>query len=217
MSRLTSVHKWFLEEFLRMKDGYVPVLESDRKFQIFFQDEVGIDIEDPKYKRNGTSKANRMRAFWVVESNHLIALCLEGLLELCKMKSYGIEEDYMKFNKIIEELKSCDLDYIFEGVVIPHDKIIKDCCNSIAEGVKAGRAENAMDRLHTLFFRWLRIAKKTEKTCTMDALYSEYVNGLKGFIDDRVYKVLKSHTGIVQQLNEIRNKRSLAHPNPPPP
>jgi hypothetical protein len=52
----------FLDEVFEMGGGYVLDF-TDRTFREFFADELDIDIDDPTYSKDGTSKARRLRCF----------------------------------------------------------------------------------------------------------------------------------------------------------
>jgi len=80
MSDLTAIEKRKLERALGMSSGYV-LSFSNRTFQQFFFDVVEIDIYDPKYAIRGGSKANRLRGFWSLESNHLVGKALALIFE----------------------------------------------------------------------------------------------------------------------------------------
>lgn len=56
---------------------------TNRSFNEFFKD-FGIEIYNDRYlaHENGNSKANRMRAFWAIESNELVSQVLHSLLGL---------------------------------------------------------------------------------------------------------------------------------------
>ena len=71
MADLSSIEHRKLEQLLRMSGGYVPDF-SDRTFSEFFEEHTRRDIDAAVYRERGTSKANRMRGFWVVEGNHLV-------------------------------------------------------------------------------------------------------------------------------------------------
>jgi uncharacterized protein (TIGR02391 family) len=78
MSDLTTADKQYLENALRMSDGYV-LNFSDKTFKEFFQNDLHVDIYDDKYAINGTSKANRLRTFFQLENNQLVGksiICL---------------------------------------------------------------------------------------------------------------------------------------------
>ena len=82
MNDLTTADKQYLENALRMSNGYV-LNFSDKTFKEFFQNDLHIDIYDDKYAINGTSKANRLRAFFQLENNQLVGkaiICLSGCI-----------------------------------------------------------------------------------------------------------------------------------------
>ncbi len=51
-----------LDDAFGMGSGYVLDF-SDRTMSEWFEDELRIDIDQERYKRRGTSKANRLRTF----------------------------------------------------------------------------------------------------------------------------------------------------------
>lgn len=51
-----------------MASGYV-LNFSDRTFEEFVVEAVGRNIHDEKYTTGGTSKANKLRTFWMTESD----------------------------------------------------------------------------------------------------------------------------------------------------
>ena len=85
MSDLTSIEKLKLEKLLEMSSGYVLDF-SNKTFQDFILENVNIDVDDEKYFYNGSSKANRLRAFWKEESNPIVGELLEKLLEHWRVK-----------------------------------------------------------------------------------------------------------------------------------
>ncbi len=62
MSSLRSIDIRFLDEIFEMEQGYVLDF-SDRTLREFFADELDVDIDDPNYSKDGTSKAKRLRCF----------------------------------------------------------------------------------------------------------------------------------------------------------
>ena len=77
MSNLSSADKQYLENALRLDNS--PLVHFD--FQTFFK-ELGVDIDNPKYAQDGTSKAALMRKFWELESNSLVG---RSILELAAL------------------------------------------------------------------------------------------------------------------------------------
>lgn len=72
-----------LEKLLDMSGGYVLAF-SNRSFEVFIQENIGINIYDAKYSINGNSKANRMRTLWMMEPNNVVGNLLFRLLEFWK-------------------------------------------------------------------------------------------------------------------------------------
>ncbi len=82
MSNLSPADREYLENALRMHNGYVHNF-SDKTFSEFFN-EFGINIDDTKYLINGTSKANRMRAFWKLDDNNTVGTIILELAGLVR-------------------------------------------------------------------------------------------------------------------------------------
>jgi hypothetical protein len=80
MDNLTHIEKQKLEHELGMGSGYV-LNFSNRTFEDFFREVVGIQIFDSRYDYGSGSKANRMRAFWRIATDKQLILLLRGLLE----------------------------------------------------------------------------------------------------------------------------------------
>jgi hypothetical protein len=82
MSDLSFGEKHKLEKLLGMGGGYV--LEfSNRTFQEFVFDSTGRNIFEEKYDYGSGSKANRLRAFWSKEPNHIEGQLLSDLFDHC--------------------------------------------------------------------------------------------------------------------------------------
>ena len=79
MSSLTGAEKRWLEKAFDMGGGYVLDF-TNPSFERFFND-YGVDIYSAPYEIHGTSKANRLRAFWDIESDELVGRVLVGLLD----------------------------------------------------------------------------------------------------------------------------------------
>ena len=79
MSDLTAVEKMKLEKALKMADGFVMNFtnRSFAEFVIFGSTEL--DIYNPKYDYASGSEANRLRAFWKLESNYAVGNLLEDI------------------------------------------------------------------------------------------------------------------------------------------
>lgn len=84
MSTLTVTDRAYLEKFLDMSGGYPHRYPgekfSDNSFGAFFQ-RHSIDIHGSKYQTHGTSKANKLRAFWDIESDSVVGKVMSGMVD----------------------------------------------------------------------------------------------------------------------------------------
>lgn len=62
MPNIRSIDMLFLDDLFEMGSGYVLNL-SNPAFSRFFAEELNVDIDDPMYAENGTSKGRRLRCF----------------------------------------------------------------------------------------------------------------------------------------------------------
>jgi hypothetical protein len=80
MANIKPFDMRFLEELFSRQGGRGFVLKfSDRTFGEFFENELGVDIDDPRFAVSGTSKGRRLSTFLQTESGHLIAQALRTL------------------------------------------------------------------------------------------------------------------------------------------
>lgn len=80
MSSLTESERAYFESVLDMEGGYVLNFKNST-FAQFFQ-KLNIDIYSDRYGEHGNSKANRMRAFWHLDSDEIVGGALSELLDL---------------------------------------------------------------------------------------------------------------------------------------
>ena len=78
MSSLTDIEKRYFEKLFGMGSGYVLDF-SDATFGEFFR-RHNVDIHGRKYQTFGTSKAKKLRAFWVSEPDRLVGAVLSEML-----------------------------------------------------------------------------------------------------------------------------------------
>ena len=69
-----------LDEVFDMGGGYV-LNFTDRSMSQFFATELNVDIDEPQYAQNGTSKAKRLRSFLLLVDNKTAARTLRALWE----------------------------------------------------------------------------------------------------------------------------------------
>lgn len=103
MSDLSSIERLKFEALFDMESGYVLDF-SNNTFSAFTIENVGIDIFDSKYEYGSSSKANRLRKFWMEESNEVVGKLLSALLDYwLTKKQIGGEELSSKEKTLYDE------------------------------------------------------------------------------------------------------------------
>lgn len=105
MSSLSLIEKQKLERELGMSSGYVLGF-SNRTFDEFFREIVGVSIYDTCYDQASGSKAHRTRSFWRLATDEQVLLFLNGLLDGWEIYSDGPIPDSAEklLNQIIRRL-----------------------------------------------------------------------------------------------------------------
>jgi len=80
MSNIRTIDMIIIDDLFDMGSGYV-LNFTDRTFAQFFADELNIDIDDPTYAKNGTSKAKRLRCFLQTVDKGTVVHALNALWE----------------------------------------------------------------------------------------------------------------------------------------
>jgi hypothetical protein len=224
MSSLTSRDRRYLEPFLDMGAGFV-LNFSDRTMGEFFQEQVGLNIYDEKYQFKGTSKAKRMRAFWELESDHLVARALDALIE------WGEEfrclpddpQQRTSVEAIIARLKlSSPVPEADAFTASVNALDFTAAAKHIRAAIEANEPATALDRVHVFMMKFLRtlcerrgIAVTREKP--LHSLMGEYVKHLRGaghIESEMTERILKTSISNLEAMNAVRNDQSLAHDNP---
>lgn len=81
MTTIRQIDLLLIDDLFDMHGGYV-LNFNDRRFSQFFSSELGINIDDPKFKRDGTSKAKRLRCLLQTSDSRTVAKTLQALWEL---------------------------------------------------------------------------------------------------------------------------------------
>ena len=206
-----------------MGGGYVLGF-SDRTFGEFFLDDFGIDIWEDKYSYATGSKANRMRAFWRLESDYLVGQVLGAIFD--DWEEFGgldadnalVEECRKVVQRLRESAPPPDLAMI---VPIGGDASLDTLARSVRESIERNEPEAGLDRLHTFvvkYFRTLceRRGIETPRSKPLHSLVGEYVKAVQsaGEIESEMtVRILKSSISVMDSFNSVRNDRSLAHDN----
>ena len=221
-----------VEEAVAYPQGFGYVLDfSDRTISEFFEDEFGIDFDDPKYAENGSSKRNRLTIFIAIEDAYTVAKILRALWDRREgliRKSGGNENEAAE-----EETKRVFLEIIasVEGSSeIPRtdaldryarDRTLDELIQDIERDLQANKPEAAMDHLHTYCGKQFTHLLRTRNVeCGDDEpLHSRFGKYRKELLKERdlnpfTDRALKSAISLFESYNDIRNRHSFAHDNP---
>jgi len=223
LSDLTAIEKRKLERALGMGSGYV-LNFSNRTFAEFFLDSFGIDIYDSKYDYGSGSKANRMRAFWERESNHIVGRVLDLLFtEWNEFQGFGEpDEPPAECLRIVRRLKESapvpDMEVLAPNT---EEESFEVLARSVQEAIHRNEPESGLDRLHTFVVKYFRVLCKkrgldTSRDKPLHSLVGEYVKKLKegGLLEsDMAERIVKSSISIMEAFNRVRNENSFAHDN----
>lgn len=205
---------------LSMGGGYVLDF-SDRTFSEFVLDATGKKIFDDAYRYASGSKANRLRAFWSKEPDHVVAQLLGALLE------YATDSDNeppqaTACTGIIERLRRSasvqDLSALEPNAA---GREFEALAKSIKESIEGNEPEAGLDRLHTFVVKYVRVLCGQHGIGTgpdkpLHSLFGEYLKSLKkrGLVESEMTeRILKSTISVLEAFNDVRNNRSLAHDN----
>lgn len=228
MADLTSIEKYKLEKLLGMGTGYV-LNFSDRTFENFILENVGIEIYQEKYNYASGSKANRLRGFWTVESNFITAKLLNALLEFHKLInqeqfSYdqSLQKLYSECSEIVIKLKNNSVGEHIDAIK-PNsdDKDFHLLSQSIRESIEKNEPQLALDRLHTFTVRFTRelcdkYGIQYDKDKPLHSLFGEYIKYLNknNLIETKMTEtILKSSISLLDTYNNVRNNKTFAHDN----
>lgn len=230
MSDLNFNERLLLEKLFEMGNGYV-LNFSDRTFQEFIGEAMGIDVYNEKYNYGSGSKANRLRGFWTVESNYNVGVLIEHLLEywITRIHTGEREYDQMHENLYKECLKIASK--LKEGGPVENldalqpnsdERDFSILAKSIRDSIEKNEPETALDRLHTFTIKYVReLCNKHGIEYKLDtplhSLFGGYVKYLvieKRIDSTMTERILKSFISVLDAFNDVRNNKSFAHDNP---
>lgn len=230
MATLSSIEKRKLERFLGMGSGYV-LNFSDRTFSMFFEEHTGLDIDDAKYRINlsSGSKANRMRGFWTVEPDHLVAKVLVALIEhaneyecLPADVDAALLADVDKIIGRLHQNPSSPVPEIDAFTASVNDLDFEAAAKHIRTAIEQNEPATALDRLHVFAMKFLRThcehrGIEVNRDKPLHSLMGEYVKAIRaaGLIEsDMTDRILRSSISVLEAFSDVRNNKSLAHDNP---
>lgn len=102
MSSLTATDRKLLENLFEMSGGYVLDF-GNRTFEEFVSESVGLDIHEDRFVSLGTSKANKLRALWKLETDQVVGKILTDLIAHAETIRTRLDEsDVAKIQKCKE-------------------------------------------------------------------------------------------------------------------
>ncbi len=216
-----------IEEAIDTGFGLGYVLDfSDRTFDIFFDEEFGIDIDDDKYRCNGDSKGKRLKTFLNLENGDLAAKVLISLWD-CRasiLDKQGKEVDSKlseKYFKIVHRLQG-EADVISTDAIdkFGDSRTLDELINAIQRDINAKKPQAALDRLHTYCMKKLAHlldvhGQTSNKEEPLNSRMGKYVKILeaKGELQGISLLIMKSSITTFDKFNSIRNNKSFAHDN----
>jgi hypothetical protein len=220
MSSITLIERRKLERLLEMGGGYVLDF-SNRTLEEFVLDVVGKEIYDEKYDYASGSKANRLRAFWSEEPDHLTARLVDSLIEYAV--DLGCDAELAEScrsisRRLLQNAPVPDLEAIRPNADDPDFDTLAD---AVRKSIDNNEPEAGLDRLHTFTVRYLRVlCKKREidvsRSKPLHSLLGELLKALRaeGAVESQMAeRILRSSISILDSFNDVRNNRSLAHDN----
>jgi len=221
MSDLTYLEKSQLEKLFQMRNGYVLDF-SNRTFEEFILNEVTRSIDDPKYRYSSSSKANRLRKFWKVESNHVVGRLTRAMVEYAESIN-GIDESLIATgHRIAKRLLSSPPVQELESIQpLTDDRAFEALAQSVRDAIEDNEPEGGLDRLHTFVSKYVREMCKqhglgVSTTKPLHSAFGEYVKYLRGeglLESEMTERILKSSISTFEAFNDVRNNRSFAHDN----
>lgn len=107
--KIRSIDSRLIDDLFGMGGGYVLDF-SNRTFSTFFKEELGVNIDDPRFAADGTSKANRLRCFLNFSDQQTKVRTLRALWEYreADRRRNRAEETVIdaqgEFNRLIQRL-----------------------------------------------------------------------------------------------------------------
>lgn len=228
MVQIKRIELRSFDDAFGMHSGYVLDF-SDRTMSEWFEDELRIDIDDERYKRRGTSKANRLRTFVEDEPAALVARALRALWayrEQSGYQPYGITAEDVERHRttlfnLIHKIEGAELTPATDSVIaFTRDETLEELVQAIRRDAEAGRPQAALDRLHTYSMKKFAflLEQRGAAPGREEPLHSRVGRYVKLLDAERSLRpitkqILKNCIGIFQAYNDVRNNASFAHDN----
>jgi hypothetical protein len=215
-----------IERTLGMQEGYVLDF-SNRTIEDFFDDNFNLEFYADLYQTNGSSKAKIVRRILEVEQGHVVAQILSSLWKYRSTLpgSYHLEQADAEarlqnaYSDLVSRLSGDQPTTHSTFIAFDDSESLSVLIIEIETRIREDKWQEAIDRLHTYCmkkFRSLLDAKglpvsQNEPLHSLAAKYAKTLaNDESGTLTETI---LRSSISIFEELNNVRNNKSLAHDN----
>lgn len=226
MAKISAVEMRLLEQVFQFGGGYV-LSFNDRTFAEFFHHELGLDIDDPRYSEYGGSKGKRLRHFFRLEDERLVAQALRALWayrEAVRVEfdqPETIQDAKERTFALIKSLEGGSGRASTDAIErFSPDQTLEELVAAIGRDIDANKPEAALDRLHTYcmkkFAHLLRAHGVTVgPKDTLNGRAGQFFNILRstGRVRRISATIMKGTVEVFELYNGVRNNESLAHDN----
>ena len=199
MSSLTYSEKRYLENILDMHSGYV----------------------DIKYQAFGTSKANKLRAFWKLEPDQLVGTVLSDMLTFYELsdKVGGIVKRLTDQSAISDSSIKIIIDYVDSrdfNSLLNHINLLRDIVESNPK-LAIGTAKELLEAISKTILEDYNIESQKENLPKLVKRVSKKLGLLpKDIYDDKrgsdtICRILSSLAQVTQGVAELRNLYGTGH------
>lgn len=223
MAKLNFKALQTLNEAFNMTGGYV-LFFTDKTFAEFMND-FDIEIDDEKYRVEGSSKAKRLKTFFKLEAATTVARVIRALWE------HKVHDDskrgiiisrrlVQEVKKIISDLESGPASST-EGIEnFANSETLEEIIGSIRRDIDAGKHVMALDHLHTYCMKRFAflLARRGIDCSSTEALHSRAGKYAKAVAAEAGHhemslQIVRNGFGIFEKFNDVRNNKSPAHDN----
>ena len=181
VSDLTNLEKRHFERLLAMSSGYVLDF-SNRTFTEFVIDATGRDPYDARYDR-GSSKANRLRGFWAVESNRVVGKLMADMVAYARTVPSRDKDDVLvrECERTVARLRQdSPVKEVDAIVALGNERDFEIVAKAVRNAIDRDELEAGLDRLHTFMIKYVRSLCETrgipvDRDKALHSLFGEYV------------------------------------------